>query len=271
MEGQKCVVCGDKVRPGHAAALPQVSNPRPAIAQAITTLNYSDPWPKVTFSTLPLLTGGAERRGRLHLTSRFPHLDSTFTPLLSHTFPRGLRLILGKGSIFPECFTLADSVLEETKSTKFLGILLDQGLTWSAHIDKRTVILQKKAIRIIANMTFYRAFKNLQLLTLPCLYTLETVSFCMSKCTLMRGRDVHRYETRGRENYRSGKHRTVVYEHLPSQAGVHFFNRLPPFVKNAPTPKALKTRLKRLASMAFYNVGEFFARNWETTHFENRP
>ncbi|KAG8291418.1 hypothetical protein J6590_060318 [Homalodisca vitripennis] len=100
------------------------------------------------------------------------------------------------------------------------------------------------------------AFKHLQLLTLPYLYILETVSFCMSKCTLMRGRYVHENETRGRDNYRSGKHRTLVYEHLPSQAGVHFINGLPASVKNAPTPKALKSRLKRfLASMAFYNVG----------------
>ncbi|KAG8312357.1 hypothetical protein J6590_024863 [Homalodisca vitripennis] len=69
--------------------------------------------------------------------------------------------------------------------------------------------LQKKAIRIIAKLSYRElcrpAFKHLQLLTLPCLYILETVSFCMSKCTLMRGRDVHGYETRGRDNYRSGK------------------------------------------------------------------
>ncbi|KAG8286799.1 hypothetical protein J6590_051788 [Homalodisca vitripennis] len=32
--------------------------------------------------------------------------------------------------------------------------------------------------------------------TLPSLYILETVSFCMSKCTLIMGLDVHEYETR---------------------------------------------------------------------------
>ncbi|KAG8288538.1 hypothetical protein J6590_016662, partial [Homalodisca vitripennis] len=39
----------------------------------------------------------------------------------------------------------------------------------------------------------------------------ETVDFAQ-------GRDIHGYETRGRDNYRTGRHRTVVYEHLPSQA-----------------------------------------------------
>ncbi|KAG8304842.1 hypothetical protein J6590_084813 [Homalodisca vitripennis] len=78
------------------------------------------------------------------------------------------------------------------------------------------------------------------------------------------------YETRGRDNYRTGRHRTVVYEHLPSQAGVHFINRLPNSMKNAETPKASKARLKRfLVSKAFYSVDEFLAFNWETTQFDN--
>ncbi|KAG8337957.1 hypothetical protein J6590_012508 [Homalodisca vitripennis] len=59
------------------------------------------------------------------------------------------------------------------------------------------------------------------------------------------GRDIHSYETRGRDSYRTGKHRTVVYEHLPSQAGVHFIDKLPNWIKHVKTPKALKTRLKR--------------------------
>ncbi|KAG8315984.1 hypothetical protein J6590_061408 [Homalodisca vitripennis] len=38
----------------------------------------------------------------------------------------------------------------------------------------------------------------------------------------------------------------------------------------APTPKALKTRLKRfLVSQAFYNAGEFLAFDWETAQLEN--
>ena len=137
----------------------------------------------------------------------------------------------------------------------------------------RVFKLKKKAIRIIANMGFREscrpAFKKLQLLTLPSLYILETVLFCMSKCALTRGRDIHEYETRGRDDYRTGRHRTVVYEHLPSQAGVRYINRLPDSIKNEQTPKALKTRLKRfLASKAFYNVDESLNQSWETTDSE---
>ncbi|KAG8253552.1 hypothetical protein J6590_032350 [Homalodisca vitripennis] len=85
-----------------------------------------------------------------------------------------------------------------------------------------------------------------------------------------RGRDIHGYESRGRDNYRTGRHRTVVYEHLPSQAGVQFINRLPNSMKNAQTAKASKARLKRfLVSKAFYSVDEFLAFNWETAQFDN--
>ncbi|KAG8337825.1 hypothetical protein J6590_015496 [Homalodisca vitripennis] len=84
-----------------------------------------------------------------------------------------------------------------------------------------------------------------------------------------RGRDIHMYETRGRENYRTGRHRTVVCERLPSQAGVNFLNRLPNSIKTTPTPKAFKARLKRLlVSHAFYNADEFFEFDWETTQLE---
>ncbi|KAG8316192.1 hypothetical protein J6590_057389 [Homalodisca vitripennis] len=109
------------------------------------------------------------------------------------------------------------------------------------------------------------AFKKLQFLTLPCLYILAKTMFCMLKCVLTRGRDIHMYETRGRANYRTRRHRTVVYERLSPQLGVHFLNRLPNSIKDAPTPKVLKTRLERfLVSQAFYNAGECLAFDWET-------
>ncbi|KAG8320809.1 hypothetical protein J6590_060769 [Homalodisca vitripennis] len=49
---------------------------------------------------------------------------------------------------------------------------------------------------------------------------METVSFCLPKCTLIRGHYLYRHETRDRDNYRSERHRTLVYEHLPLQAVV---------------------------------------------------
>ncbi|KAG8291504.1 hypothetical protein J6590_058273 [Homalodisca vitripennis] len=42
----------------------------------------------------------------------------------------------------------------------------------------------------------------------------------MSKRAITNGRDIRVYETRGRDNYRTGSYRTVVYDRLPSQAEV---------------------------------------------------
>ncbi|KAG8300504.1 hypothetical protein J6590_074788 [Homalodisca vitripennis] len=53
------------------------------------------------------------------------------------------------------------------------------------------------------------------LLILPCLYILEAVLFRLSKYVLTRDRDVHGYETRGRDYYRTGRHKTVVYNTCP--------------------------------------------------------
>ncbi|KAG8284009.1 hypothetical protein J6590_003701 [Homalodisca vitripennis] len=71
-----------------------------------------------------------------------------------------------------------EAILEEVCSSKFLGIYLDQGLTF---------------------ISITPVFKRLQLLTLPLHF--------MFKCTLTNGRDVHSYETRGREYYRTRRHR----------------------------------------------------------------
>lgn len=129
--------------------------------------------------------------------------------------------------------------------------------------------LQKKAVRIISKLNSREsckpAFIELRLLTLPCLYILETTLLCMTKCHLMRGSDIHTYETRGRDNYRRGQHRTAIYERLPSQAGATFINSLPDAMKNVPVPQALKVRLKSfLTQKAFYSVGEFLQYNWES-------
>jgi len=151
--------------------------------------------------------------------------------------------------------------------TAYYGLIyphLSYGVTlWGACANAdfmRLFRLQKKAVRIIAKIKIREscrpAFTELQLLTLPCLYILETVTFCLSKCTLTRGRNIHSYDTRGRDNLRMGQHRTTAYEHLPSQAGVQLINKLPNSFKNQAMPKASKTRLKRfLASTAFLQRG----------------
>ncbi|KAG8325026.1 Mediator of RNA polymerase II transcription subunit 25 [Homalodisca vitripennis] len=81
---------------------------------------------------------------------------------------------------------------------------------------------QKKAVRIISKFKSRNscrdAFRELGLLTLPCLYILDVALFCRFKCEFVRGRDVYQYGTRGRDNLRLHPHRTATFKRLPSEA-----------------------------------------------------
>ncbi|KAG8300224.1 hypothetical protein J6590_094729 [Homalodisca vitripennis] len=112
-----------------------------------------------------------------------------------------------------------DVLLEEAYSTKLcspkiLNILLWPNSptlsVWGKTLER---LLQKKAIRIIGKLNYREScresFRELKLLTLPCLYIYDVI--------IVRGEDIHRYETRGRDNYRAQQHRLTLTQHLPQQ------------------------------------------------------
>jgi len=133
---------------------------------------------------------------------------------------------------------------------------------------ERVFRLQKKAIRILAKLnpreSCHDAFRELELLTLPCLYVLEVSLYCRFRCGLTQGRDIHSYNTRGRDTYRTQQHRTSAFEQTPSYAGAKFINMLPRSIKDTIEPKKFKARLKDLlVSKAFYSVDEFSSCRWD--------
>src|SRR5436190_6292053 len=132
----------------------------------------------------------------------------------------------------------------------------------------RVFRLQKKAVRILSKLNYTEscrdAFRGLGLLTLPCMYILEVILYCKSRCTLEQGSQIHNYETRGRCNYRLQKHRTTAFAKLPKQVGVRLINGLPEVLKNVPNLNQFKARIKhQLVSHAFYSVDEFLTNSWE--------
>ncbi|KAG8264246.1 hypothetical protein J6590_014532 [Homalodisca vitripennis] len=107
-------------------------------------------------------------------------------------------------------------------------------------------------------------FRELGLLTLPCLYILEVDLYCRLKCELIRGKNFHQHGSRGRDNFRVEQHRTAAFKHLPSQVGVGLINRLPLGIKQLNETKKFKTRLKHfLMSKAFYSTDEFMMGHWD--------
>ncbi|KAG8282538.1 hypothetical protein J6590_033241 [Homalodisca vitripennis] len=86
---------------------------------------------------------------------------------------------------------------------------------------------KKRAIRIVAKLQFrvvQASFQNIATVSSAMPLQFKTnfvlyVSMCLdqqTRCSLVR--------EKVRENYRTGKHRTVVHERLPTQAGVHLIN-----------------------------------------------
>ncbi|KAG8261707.1 hypothetical protein J6590_067310 [Homalodisca vitripennis] len=111
------------------------------------------------------------------------------------------------------------------------------------------------------------AFRELGLLTLPCLYILDVVLYCRLKCELIQGSDVYQYETRGRDNFRIVQHRTSAFEHLPSQVGVKLINKLPEGIKHLSDSKLFKSRLRHLlVSKALYSLEEFMLSCWDESY-----
>lgn len=105
---------------------------------------------------------------------------------------------------------------------------------------------------------------------------LEVATHCtrMFKNVLTRRWDMHKYDTRGRDAYRTGwrrtvvyERRTVVYEHLPSQVGVQIVNSS---MTHSPSPKAFSTDLvsnKYWAPMIFTSTSWYStcaSLNWNT-------
>ena len=132
---------------------------------------------------------------------------------------------------------------------------------------ERVFRLQKKAIRVIAKLKprdmCRDAFRQLNLLTLPCLYMLDVILYCRFHCDLVQGSDIHNYDTRSRNIYRTSQHRTTSFEQIPSQAGVRLINMLPRCIKDSPEPKKFKFKLKSfLISNVFYSVDEFTSCRW---------
>ncbi|KAG8263810.1 hypothetical protein J6590_024039 [Homalodisca vitripennis] len=244
-------------RPDTVACLVYSSNPHTNVLEGIVSSTVDRLPVTVTclvYSSNPH-TNVIESIVNYSIVDRLP-VTVTCLVYSSNPHTNVLEGVTREGSARPAVL-VDDKLLEESDSIKFLGMYLDRGLTRDIHVESVcSRVTSGHALRNLAKHCSHDILRmalftrtlhidELGLLTLPCLYIFEVAVFCKSKGTLAQGRNIHQYETRGRDNYRSQLHRTVA-----------LINRLPEDLKTLADTKKFKSRLKRLlVSGAFYTVG----------------
>ena len=74
--------------------------------------------------------------------------------------------------------TLENTVIKQVMETKFLGVLIDQHLSWKPHIDFVSKKISK-SVEIIAKALFYLLIPNFDdLILLPCIYIYPFLTYC---------------------------------------------------------------------------------------------
>ncbi|KAG8312239.1 hypothetical protein J6590_026685 [Homalodisca vitripennis] len=145
-----------------------------------------------------------------------------------------------------------DVRIEETDSTKFLGMYLNRsffrhlcstepfkilllGCTKNGLVHPH-IMYESRLWGSCSKYKFERVFRSQKKagawIPLSCLYILDVALYCRFKCEFVRGRDVYQYGTRGRDNLRLHPYRTAAFKRLPSEVGVKLINKLPDEIKN---------------------------------------
>jgi hypothetical protein len=103
-------------------------------------------------------------------------------------------------------------------------------------------------------------FKEHRILPLVCIYILEICIFMhQNKNITIKNSNIHKHDTRNKENLYQNYHRLKVAQSLPQNIGVQIFNHLPKIVKDCISVKAFKTALQGLLiEHCFYTLDEFF-------------
>lgn len=132
-----------------------------------------------------------------------------------------------------------------------------------AHNCERLFKLQKKAIRYIAGASKYEScrniFKDLQLLTLPCIYILQVLIFVKNNFNFFIPNNYnHSYNTREGDNLMIPIHSLSKYEENPKYMGIILYNKLPPSFKDIKNINNFKKEVKiYLTHNCFYSINEY--------------
>jgi hypothetical protein len=164
---------------------------------------------------------------------------------------------------------LKKSTNTETAMTAYYAFAhawLSYGVTlWGNSTNVQEIfILQKKCVRIISNIKQTESckphFQKLKILTLPCIYLLESCKFVKKQPELYTklGDGPRRYESRYKNNMIQTSSKLKLHSNGPYSMSIRIYNKLPNYIKDEQNYnkfiKSLKTFLKE---NSFYSVNEY--------------
>ncbi|KAG8244473.1 hypothetical protein J6590_022406 [Homalodisca vitripennis] len=144
----------------------------------------------------PIIAGGSIKPMETRVKGKSARRPVVESSAKSYSWP----LVAQQNWVSPS-LVQCDTRRYEHGVTVFCGLLLSGSCSQQQFLG--VFRLQKKAVRILCGLNYRELcrdiFTELGLLTLPCLYILEVVLYCISRCTLVQGREVHNYGTRGKD------------------------------------------------------------------------
>jgi len=101
-------------------------------------------------------------------------------------------------------------------------------------------------------------FKELGLLTVPCIYILRCLMFVKNNYqNLMNQQHEHNYNTRYNTNFQYPRHRLTLVQKTPQYFGRKLFNKLPQHLENIIKEDCFKNKLDFLLTKMYNTVEEF--------------
>jgi len=139
-------------------------------------------------------------------------------------------------------------------------------ILWGGNTESKKIFhLQKKAVRIIGRVGQYvscrNLFKDLNILTLPCLYISEVVCKTRSNWEQMKqNEEIHDHSTRHKSDFHTQYCSTTLFKNSYENVGIKLFNKLPNTIKKVGKPQEFKRRLQKyLMQHVFYSVDEYMS------------
>lgn len=162
---------------------------------------------------------------------------------------------------------LKNTVSKTILKTLYYGLVqstLQYGLIFwgsSVHLNK-AFIVQKKILRHMTGVhpltSCKPLFKDLQILTLPCLYIFQLIMYIRTnKNSFTKNNEVHLYNTRTCQMIHQPFARLSISQSDPTYVGIKCYNKIS-FFENTDNINTCKKKLNKfLLEHAFYSVDEF--------------